>query len=114
MSLATFDKLAYLESLKNAGIPEAHARAHALALDDALRDSVATQADVVRESASIRSELATTKSDIRADLLDVEHRLSNRIADAKTDLLKVIITTVSINSALVIGSMFGLAKLLGH
>ena len=40
MSSTTFDKLAYLDSLKSAGIPDDQARAHAKALDDALRDSV--------------------------------------------------------------------------
>ena len=48
MSTTTFDKLAYLEALKASGIPEQQARAHAVALEDALRDSVATKADIVR------------------------------------------------------------------
>ncbi len=48
MSVTTFDKLAYLEALKSAGIPEAQARAHALALENALRDSVATRTDIKR------------------------------------------------------------------
>ncbi len=46
MSTITFDKLAYLEHLKASGIPEAQAKAHAMALDDALRDSVATKVDL--------------------------------------------------------------------
>ena len=48
MSTTTFDKLAYLEALKGAGIPEGQARAHAMALDDALKDSVATRVDIGR------------------------------------------------------------------
>ncbi len=47
MSTITFDRLAYIETLKTAGIPEAQARAHTIALDAALHDSVATKADVV-------------------------------------------------------------------
>ena len=46
MSTTTFDKLLYLETLKAAGISEEQARAHAHALDEALRDSVATKADI--------------------------------------------------------------------
>ncbi len=46
MTSITFDRLHYMENLKAAGLPEAHARAHAVALDEALRDTVATQADV--------------------------------------------------------------------
>lgn len=46
MSTLTFDRLAYLETLKASGIPEAQARAHAVALDDAFRDTVATKYDL--------------------------------------------------------------------
>jgi len=53
VSPTTFDKLAYLEALKGAGIPEAQARAHAMALDDALRDSVATREDIKDVMAAI-------------------------------------------------------------
>ncbi|MBI5120581.1 MAG: hypothetical protein HZA67_06210 [Rhodospirillales bacterium] len=61
MSGVTFDKLAYLETLKASGIPEPQARAHAHALDDALRDSVATHEDVARLEALIReTELRLT------------------------------------------------------
>jgi hypothetical protein len=61
MSSVTFDKLAYLETLKASGIPEPQARAHAHALDDALRDSVATSEDVARLEALIReTELRLT------------------------------------------------------
>lgn len=61
MSSVTFDKLAYLETLKASGIPEPQARARAHALDDALRDSVATREDVARLEALIReTELRLT------------------------------------------------------
>ena len=68
MSLMTFDKLAYLDALKGAGIPEAQARAHAMALDDALRDTVATQADLIKESSAIRSDLEKESGSIRSEL----------------------------------------------
>ena len=38
-----FDKLAYKDKLTASGIPEAQARAHGDALDEALRESVATK-----------------------------------------------------------------------
>lgn len=55
MSTATFDKLLFLETLKAAGVPEEQARAHAHALDEALRDSVATKADIT----ALRTEMQT-------------------------------------------------------
>jgi hypothetical protein len=42
----TFDKLAYNDRLKSAGIDEHAARAHAEALDQALREEVATKHDL--------------------------------------------------------------------
>ena len=42
----TFDKLAYIDRLKSAGIDEQAARAHAEALDQALREEVATKNDL--------------------------------------------------------------------
>jgi hypothetical protein len=41
-----FDRLAYLDRLKRAGIPDDHARAHAEAMDAALRASTATKCDL--------------------------------------------------------------------
>jgi putative ABC transport system substrate-binding protein len=48
-----FDKLVYIDRLKSAGIDESQARAHAEALDQALRESVATRQDVLE----LRQEL---------------------------------------------------------
>ena len=42
----SFDKLAYIDRLKAAGIEEQAARAHAEALDQALREGVATKHDL--------------------------------------------------------------------
>jgi hypothetical protein len=43
-----FDKLAYVDRLIKAGIDEAQARAHAEAMEEALRESVATKTDIER------------------------------------------------------------------
>ena len=43
-----FDKLAYIDRLTKAGIDEAQARAHAEAMEEALRESVATRSDIAR------------------------------------------------------------------
>jgi len=46
MASVTFDKLAYVDRLKAAGVDEAMARAMADSLDTALHESVATKADL--------------------------------------------------------------------
>jgi hypothetical protein len=46
MTQVLFDKLAYMDRLTRAGINETQARAHAEAMEEALRESVATKSDV--------------------------------------------------------------------
>ncbi len=60
MSVTTFDKLAYVDSLKAHGVSEDQARAHAAALDTALHDVVATKADI----ADVKGLIAESKSEI--------------------------------------------------
>ena len=49
-----FDKLAFIDRLKKAGIDDAAARAHAEAMDEALRESVATKRDISEVKYEIR------------------------------------------------------------
>lgn len=62
---ASFDRLAYLDRLKEAGLEEAQARALTDALDAALREAIVT----------------------KADLRDLERRLETKIETAAVDLL---------------------------
>jgi hypothetical protein len=66
-----FDKLAYKDKLTASGIPEAQARALGDALDEALRESVATKNDVAL---------------VRQDLTLAEQRLRSEIQALKLDL----------------------------
>jgi hypothetical protein len=67
----TFDKLAYIDRLKSAGIDELQARAHAEALDQALRDTVATKHDV-RE---LREEITRLENKIEVAVRDLTIRV---------------------------------------
>ena len=64
----TFDKLVYIDRLKSSGIDEPQARAHAEALDQALRDSVATKHDLRNLGDELRIEIA--RLDNKITLLD--------------------------------------------
>ncbi len=69
MNLATFDKLAYIDSLKANGVSEDQARAHAAALDTALHEAVATKADLADVKgliADVRSEISEVRVEIAA------------------------------------------------
>lgn len=67
-SQLTFDKLAYIDRLKTGGVDEAKARAHAEALDAALRETVATRQDLRDEVGRVenRIEIAVRDLTIRA------------------------------------------------
>lgn len=52
-----FDRLRYLDKLRQSGISEDHARAHAEALDEALRDTVATKRDLLEAIHGLRHDL---------------------------------------------------------
>ena len=55
----TFDPLIYIGRLKEAGVAEPVARAHAEALRDALLETVATKADIKDVRTDLREGLAT-------------------------------------------------------
>jgi uncharacterized protein YicC (UPF0701 family) len=60
----TFDKLVYVARLKSAGVDEMQARAHAEALDQALRDTVATKQDVREEITRLEHKIEVLGRDL--------------------------------------------------
>ena len=63
-SVPGFDTLAYARRLKEAGVDEAQAEAHAEAVRDAITEGVATKADIAR----VEDKMAT-KADLYRALL---------------------------------------------
>ena len=82
MATLTFDKLAYVDRLKAAGVGEREARALAEGLDQALREEVATKTDI----AAVRSDLAAVKSELAADIATVRAELKADIAAVRAEL----------------------------
>jgi len=74
-----FDKLVYVDRLKRAGIDDIQARAHAEAMDDALRESVVTKSDlrneITRLENKIGSESARLDTKIDIAVRDVTIRI---------------------------------------
>ena len=66
-----FDKLAYKDKLTASGIPEAAARAHADALDEALRESVATKSFVAAELTKLKLDLTIRMGVIAAATIGI-------------------------------------------
>ncbi|MFO1102369.1 MAG: hypothetical protein U1E20_05635 [Methylocystis sp.] len=74
-SALAFDRLAYVDRLRNGGIEEGQARVHVEALDAALRDSVV-----------IRNELDDRGRDLRRRIGEVETRLEAKIETSAANL----------------------------
>lgn len=60
-----FDKLAYIDRLTKAGIDEGQARAHADAMQEALRETVATRRDIAELRSDLQHEIQLAVRDLK-------------------------------------------------
>lgn len=77
MTIVLFDKLTFVDRLKRAGIPDDHARAHAEATDEALREGMATKSDI----ADVRAEIAAVRTEIAGIRTDLDYKLQIAVRD---------------------------------
>jgi len=117
-NVVPFDTLALALALRDeAGFDQKQAEGTARVLSRLLVADLVTKADVapLAEKAD-KADLIplATKSDTEIRLAETRAGLEAKLADVRADLLKTIISAVVVNSAVVVGAMFGLAKLLGH
>ena len=89
MATLTFDKLAYVDRLKAAGVGEREARALAEGLDQALREEVATKSDLAAVKTDLAADIAAVKAELAADIAAVRTDLSAEIAAVRTDVAAV-------------------------
>lgn len=94
-SALTFDRLAYVDRLRNGGIEEGQARAHAEALDAALRDSVATRSDI---------------DDLQRQIREVETRLEAKIETSAANLRVEILRWLIVTQIALAGFVFAAIK----
>lgn len=87
---ASFDRLTYLDRLKEAGLEEEQARALTDALDAALREAIVT----------------------KADLRDLERKLETKIETAAVDLLSDISRRLLLAVVVIGGVVFAIVRLL--
>lgn len=80
-----FDKLAYVDRLKAAGVAEGQARAHADGLEQAFREEVATKSDFTAHAAQMDARFA--QIDNRFSQLDAQ--LDTRFAQLDTRFAQI-------------------------
>ena len=77
-----FDRLIYIDRLKQAGMDEGLARAHADALRDALLETVATKADL----ADLRNELKAEIGDVRFEAKELRHEMQTEFKALRIEI----------------------------
>jgi hypothetical protein len=89
-----FDKLAYVDRLKAAGVDDQQARAHAEGLEQAFREEVATKTDLIELETALRADILKLETSLRADILKLETSLRADIASNAQSLIKELHSTV--------------------
>ena len=115
MNVTTFDKLAYIDALKANGVAEDQARAHAVALDTALHEVVATKADMATVRADMATEFAAVRADMATGFAEVRGEIAASRSDMQTTFAEVrgeIATSKSEILRWVFGMVLGLAGLM--
>ena len=74
-----FDTLATAEALKAAGMEDAHAKAIAGAMRDAITESVATKADISRLEGKVEADIARLESKVEADIARLESKIETDV-----------------------------------
>lgn len=110
-----FDTLAYARRLKEAGVDDAQAEAHAGAVLGAITEGVATKADVARLEAKI--ENCATKAEIKNIDVKIENfaAKAEEIFATKADMYRLLRIQIGIITGTVVassGAVVALIKLL--
>jgi predicted nucleic acid-binding Zn-ribbon protein len=96
----TFDKLAYVDRLKAAGMGEREARALAEGLDQALREEVATKTDLTAVKTELAADIAAVKTELAADIAAVKIDLAAVRTELKADIAAVKIDLAAVRTEL--------------
>jgi hypothetical protein len=70
----TFDSLGYAKRLRDRGVAQDQAEAHAEAARDFTMPELATKADVV----AIKADLLATKQELRSDIAELRHDMETQ------------------------------------
>ncbi len=81
-----FDRLAYVDRLKDAGVEEPIARAHAQALREALEEGVATKADLEALETRLGSKISELRMELKGEMTGLRAELKGDITDVRTEI----------------------------
>ena len=84
-NVLAFDTLAYARRLKEAGVDDAQAEAHAEAVRDAVTEGVATKADLETSIAGLRTDLKADVARLEGKIENVEAKIENCATKAEIE-----------------------------
>lgn len=94
-----FDTLRAAESLRQAGIPETHAKAIVATMSSAIGEHVATKSDI----ADVKTEIASVRVAVRADMAELRTEMAEvrtEVAELKAALTWRIVLALGVFAAL--------------
>ena len=104
MTTITFDTLAYVQTLREAGIAEKQAEAQAVALATVLKSGTADLA-TQRDIESLRADLKRDAELLRAEL-------KKDMAETKAELIRWVVGVGILQTTLIVGILARLAKVI--
>ena len=104
MTTITFDTLAYVKTLREAGVDEKQAEAQAAALATVLK-SGSTDLATQRDIESLRTDLKRDTELLRAEL-------KKDIAETKAELIRWVVGVGILQTTLIVGILARLAKVI--
>lgn len=104
MTTLTFDTLAYVKTLRDAGVEEKQAEAQATALAAVLKSGttdLATQRDI-----------EALRADLKKDIELLRAETNQRLAETKADLIRWVVGVGILQTTLLVGILARLAKVI--
>jgi hypothetical protein len=102
-----FDKLRFIDRLTHAGVAEEQARAHAEAMEEALREAVATKSDIAtvrsdigNDITAVRSDIAAVRSDVSREIAQLDHKIDLAVRDMTIRMGGMMVAAVAVLAAI--------------
>lgn len=120
MTALTFDTLAYVKTLREAGVEERQAEAQAVALTNVLQTTVATldsgnaatKGDVEQTRADVKKDIEALRAELKKDIELLRAEVKRDLAETKAELVRWVVGVGILQTTLLVGILARLAKVI--
>ena len=102
------DRLTLANAIEDAGIERAKAERVASAIVDIIHDSVATKSDIQILRSDLKSDVQLLRSDLAVFATKAD------LAETKVEILKWMVSTIGIQTVVILGAGLALVRLVPH